>query len=379
MITTELKHQLQGTIFYFNGTTIDYNGTSFEFNGTNIDINDTNIDFNGTRFDFNGTNVDYNGTNTDFNGTNLEYLQYLQSVQIYIYVILIPILLICGTAGHIISWVVYVRKWSPFTVPLLFLSCTDMLFLWSESIFAAHWAYLGESLEATAAGCKLSYYILQATFFASTYTITFFTIMRAYSVVRPQHFRSIFKTKRSIYITCLLVASAFVLESRALISLDIVNGTDGTKILYRAMVCDFVSVNSTIEFYMRIWILVEEVVAVACVGTILIGNGMIIISLVRHSHDNAQSGINTPEVSRRLIAISAVYLLTRGPSTAFTLFGYGGVNRETGSSEDWWMMLMMDFSVIPLLIQSALGFIIYVMPGKEFRTEVIHLFFPRCK
>ena len=301
----------------------------------------------------------------------MTYMEYLQSVQNYFYMSCIPVLLICGTAGNILSFCVYVRKWSAFTIPLFFLSCADLLFLWSESILKACWAYLGVALEATTIGCKLSVYMFTVTFYSSTCTIALFTIMRVYSVVRALHFKSVFTTKRTLHITSTIFVLTFALNSHAFIGLDTVSSINGT-LLYSAMACDFS--DSYVEIYMQVWLLLDVVVSVACLGTILIGNGIIIISLVRHAHGNTQSGINTRDISQRLIAITAVYFLTYGPSIAYSLFVYGQ-KREVGSSEDWWKMMMLDVAIFPLWVQSAFGFTLYVLLGKEMRDEVKRIIF----
>ena len=93
----------------------------------------------------------------DYNET---YIDHLQSVQNNFNIVMVPILLLCGTAGNVISFTIYVRKWSAYTIPLLFLSCMDLLFLWSESIFSGYWVYFKESLETTTFGCKYSYRLI---------------------------------------------------------------------------------------------------------------------------------------------------------------------------------------------------------------------------
>ena len=307
----------------------------------------------------------------DYNET---YIDHLQSVQNYMNMVMVPILLLCGTAGNIVSFIIYVRKWSAFTIPLLFLSCMDLLFLWSESIFSGYWVYFKESLETTTFGCKYSYYILQATFYASTYIVATFTVMRAYSVLKPLDYASVFTTKRTLIIISALVVFGFALESHIPIGLVIVEGINGT-ITYRSMVCDY-SV-SYFDFYLEVWTIVEEVVAVAGLAIIFIGNGIIAINLIQHTRGNPQSSVKAPEISRRLMAVSAMYFLSWGPSIIYTLVTYGDF-REPGTIERRWMMLMFDFAVIPIMIQSAFGFLVYILIGAAFRAEVKQLIF-RCK
>ena len=307
----------------------------------------------------------------DYNET---YIDHLQTVQNNFNIVMVPILLLCGTAGNIISFTIYVRKWSAYTIPLLFLSCMDLLFLWSESIFSGYWVYFKESLETTTFGCKYSYYILQATFYASTYILATFTIMRAYSVLRPLAYSSVFTTKRTMFIMCALVVFGFALESHIPIGLVIVEGINGT-ITYRAMVCDY-SV-SYFDFYLEVWTIVEEVVAVVGLVTIFIGNGFIAIKLIQHTQGNPQSSVKAPEISRRLLAISTMHFLSWGPSIIYTLLTYGDFP-EPGTIERRWVMMMFDFAVIPIMIESAFGFLVYTLIGAAFRAEVKKLIF-RCK
>ena len=142
-------------------------------------------------------------------GTTVDMLQVVLK---YIDMISIPICLVCGTFGNIVSFIVYVRKWSHFTIPLLFLSCFDLIFLWTDSVFSGSWAYFGHAMETRSYGCAISAYLYTALLLTSSFIIAMFTVLRTYAVVRPHKFAPIFTAKKVVYIASVLTLIGFGIE-----------------------------------------------------------------------------------------------------------------------------------------------------------------------
>ena len=329
-------------------------------------MNITVMDTNTTVMDTNTIGMD---TNTTLMDTNTIVLDTLQVVQRYIDMISIPICLVCGTVGHIISFIVYIRKWSSFTVRLAFLSCFDLLLLWIDSVFSGSWAYFRHVLESRLYGCGISYYLSLASFFGSTVIVALFTILRTFSVVRPLKFAHIFTTKRVFYSACILTLIVFATECHYIFGFTSIPHYN-TTILYRYMACGFRSDTYSI-FYFNYWILVESIVLLVCLGAIVIGNFVVIISLVRRK-PAGNTAIDTSEISRRLITVSIVQVLVWTPWIVLSMIGTGS-DREIGSYEDRLILVLAEVGLVLLRAQCGFGFLAYTFVGSEFRAEFIRI------
>ena len=286
----------------------------------------------------------------------------LQLVQWYIDIISIPLCLVCGTTGNLAAFIVYIRKWSSFTIPLIFLSCLDLLFLWLDSLFSGSWAFFRQALESKRFACSVSNFIMIATLIGSTFIVTLFTIMRAYSVVRPHGFSSICTPKRVLCLASSLVIVAFAMESHMLFGF-LPEFNQNETITYRAMACQQYA--HYFDFYFNHWIIVEAVITLAGLGVIFIGNGVVIVKMLRNWKSSNRS-LAAPEISRRLIAISIIQLLAWGPWIVLPLAAVDLV----GVEENKLQLVLWELFLIPLRFQSGFGFLIYTCIGSEFRAEM---------
>ena len=294
-------------------------------------------------------------------------LDTLKEVQWYIDIISIPICLVFGTFGNILSFIVYIRKWSSFTVPLVFLSCFDLLMLWTDSVFSGAWAYFGQLLEQRPLGCAISYYLYLALFFSSTFTIAMYTILRTYAVVRPLKFAPIFTVKRVFYIAFTVTLIVFGGECHYIFGVINVP-VNNTTLLYRHMACDYrPGIFST--FYYNYWFLVEGIVILGSVGTVVAGNIVIIISLCRRKL-TSNTTIDTSEISRRLIAISTVHVLMWAPWIVLSIMATG-YDKDSGATEKRLLIALAEVALILVRIQSGFGFLLYTFIGSEFRAEFL--------
>ena len=289
----------------------------------------------------------------------------LQVVQRYICMVSIPICLVCGTFGNIVSFIVYIRKWSSSTIPLVFLSCFDLLFLWTDSVFSGSMAYFGYLMETRPYGCAIVYYLCMAMFFGSTFVVAMFSLMRAYSVVRPLMFGPTFPTRRTLYMASILTAIAFAMESHIIFGFYRIPHHN-TTIMYRAMACEL-RPQAYNTFYFDYWVNVETVISMAGLGAILIGNVIVIISLLRRK-PIGNSTMDTSQISRRLIAVSIAQVLVWSPWIVLSIMAFG-LDRDIGSIEDRLLMVLMEVALDPLRIQSGFGFFIYTVMGSEHRAE----------
>ena len=296
----------------------------------------------------------------------------LDSVQValkYIDRISIPICLVCGTFGNIVSFIVYIRKWSNFTIPLVFLSFFDLLLLWADSVFSGAWSYFGQAMETRSYGCAISAYLYLTLFLTSSFIVAMFTLLRAYAVARPHKFAPIFTAKRVVYIASLLTLIGFGVESHYIFGIINIQLLDyNTTLSHRFMPCGFSS-DTYSTFYLNCWVLVEAIVIVVSMGIIVVGNIAVIISLCRRKL-SSNSIIDTSEISRRLIAISTVQTLVWAPFIVVSVM-WAGLDREIGSTKERFFMVLMEGAFIPLRIQSGFGFFLYTFIGSEFRCEFI--------
>ena len=293
----------------------------------------------------------------------------LQVVLKYIDMFSIPICLVCGTFGNIVSFIVYVRKWSKFIIPLVFLSCFDLLLLWTDSVFSGSWAYFGHAMETRSYGCAISAYLYTAVLLTSSFIIAMFTVLRTYSVVRPHTFASIFTAKKVVYIASVLTLIGFGIECHYIFGTSNIPHYN-TTILHRFMPCGFSS-DTYSYFYFNYWVLVEAIVILASLGTIVVGNIAVIISLCRRSLTSS-STIDTSEISGRLIAVSIAQVLVWTPVIVVSIM-WSGLERDIGSTKERSLMVLMEGAYIPVRIQSGFGFILYTLIGSEFRAEFLKI------
>ena len=285
----------------------------------------------------------------------------------YIDRISIPICLVCGTVGNIVSFIVYINKWSNFTIPLVFLSCFDLLLLWADGVFSGSWAYFGHAMETRSYGCAISAYLYMALFLTSSFIVAMFSFLRAYAVARPHKFAPIFTAKRVVYIASILTLVGFGIECHYIFGVSIIHVPHyNTTLLHRFMPCGFSSATYS-TFYFNYWVIVEAIVIVVSMGIIVVGNIAVIISLCRRKV-SSNSTIDTSEISRRLIAISTVQILVWAPFIVVSVM-WVGLDREIGSTKERLLMVFMEGAFIPLRIQSGFGFLVYTFIGSEFRGE----------
>ena len=290
----------------------------------------------------------------------------LQVVLCFIDISSIPICLVCGTFGNIVSFLVYVKKWSNFTIPLVFLSCFDLLLLWIDGVFSGSWAYFGQAMETKSYGCAISAYLYTALLLASTSIVTMFTILRTFALVRPHKFAPIFTAKRVVYIALALTLVAFGMECHYIFGISNIPNYNET-LPYRYMLCGFSS-DSYSTFYFNYWVLVEAIVTLACLGIIVVGNTIVIISLYRRNLTS--NTVDASEISRRLITVSITQVLMWTPWIVLSVMG-AGFERDIGSTEDRLLCVLVELALIPLRIQSGFGFLLYTFIGSEFRAEFL--------
>ena len=291
----------------------------------------------------------------------------LQIVLRYIDMISIPICLVCGTFGNVVSFVVYIRKWSNFTIPLVFLSCFDLILLWADSVFSGSWAYFRHAMETRSYGCAISAYLNMALLMTSSFIIAMFTILRSYAVVRPHKFAPIFTAKRVVYIASILTLIGFGIECHYMFGISNVSHYN-TTLLHRFMPCGFGS-DSFSTFYFNYWVLVEAVIILVSLGTIVVGNIVVIISLCRRTL-TTNKAIDTSAISRRLIAVSIVQVLAWTPWIVVSIM-LAGFDKYIGSTKERLLVSLMELSYIPVRIQSGFGFVLYTLIGSGFRAEFL--------
>ena len=289
----------------------------------------------------------------------------LQVVLRYIDTISIPICLVCGTFGNIVSFIVYIRKWSNFTIPLVFLSCFDLIFLWTDSIFGGSWAYFGQAMENKSYGCAISAFLYMALLLTSSFTIAMFTVLRAYAVARPLMFAPIFTAKRVVYIDSILTLVGFGIECHYMFGVSNITHNN-TTLMYRFMPCGFSS-DIYSSFYFNYWVLVEAILILVSIGTIVVGNIAVIISLCRRTL-TSNTEIDMSGISRRLIAISTVQVLVWTPFIV-VLIMWMGFDRDIGSTKERFFCVLMEGALIPVRLQSGFGFLLYTFIGSEFQAE----------
>ena len=293
--------------------------------------------------------------------------------------VLSPLLFVLGGIGNTLCIIVYVQiiigksnGAVSSSIILLFLACSDTIFLCEESLYSGFWVYTGEPLEAEPLACKLKWFIQGTSYHVSGLTIAIFTMERMFAVIYPMKVHRIWTRRRTLMIVSGTVVLWALAESQFFYGIDRVPLTNET-VLFRDLACR----TTTLEyraFLIGTWAYIEAFVGFLEILTIFGGNAIIIWTLHRRNVHSTigNTSVQNREITRRLIAVSLVHLLASIPWVVIVTSQWelGNVH---GSDKDMRNFLYFQFSLLLLHIQSSISFLLYTISGASFRHKVKEL------
>ena len=300
----------------------------------------------------------------------VEYQAYLIILKIGM-----PILILCGTLGNIISLIVLLKpeqRRSPTARILTFLAFSDLTNLWAAGLNNWIIALLNVSIfDSSIFVCKFYSYMNMQLSQLSTLFIGALTLNRFFAVLLPFKVKSTFTLRNTnILLICLMIVSILI-NCHILIGFGLTEQGQCAEEMYGILIMK-VWTNTQIVFFHGTIACVF--LANICIMGRLVYRNRHLKKLLKNRKRNRSDKQKTSDVTRTLVLVNVVYLICNIPIGAFGI-KYGKRPLEHGTDhEDAVMLLFWAISITTYLINNAINFILYFLSASQFRKEVKKLF-----
>ncbi|XP_045160175.2 cysteinyl leukotriene receptor 1-like [Mercenaria mercenaria] len=298
-----------------------------------------------------------------------------------------PIIMVWGTVGNILIFIVLLRqknKISSTALYLMALAVSDTIVLYTGPLrqwMKQTWNY--DIRWQTDAGCKFQVYLTYASLHCSSWLLVAVTLERAVSVVFPHKVR-IVSTKRTAMIA---IFAIFMFTYGLNIFHLVIMGLKG----YRTLQPCAPKTKEYLEFRDDIYVWIDFCVAFAAPFILLlIGNISIIVYLQKsrakqktmaaaRGQTGASSARDTRSVSVLMVALCVIFCLTVTPASLFNaILPYKAeeINElfKTDPYKAWddYQFLSFQHAIVNLVsyTNASFNFILYVFSGSKFRKEL---------
>ena len=302
----------------------------------------------------------------------VEYQAYLIILKIGM-----PILILCGTLGNIISLIVLLKpeqRRSPTARILTVLAFSDITNLWTSGLYNWLIAVFNVNIfDSSIFVCKFYSFMNMQLSQISTLFIAALTLNRFFAVLLPFKVKIIFTLRNTnILLSCLVLMSI-------LISCHILIGFGLTE---QGQCAQAEEMYDTL--IMKVWRNAQIVVLLGTIACVFLANICIIGRLVyrnrlvkkllKNRERNRSDKQKTSDVTRTLVLVNVIYLICNIPLGAFGI-KYGQRPLEYGTDHgDAVMLLFWAISITTYLVNNAINFILYFLSASQFRKEVKKLF-----
>lgn len=288
-----------------------------------------------------------------------DYIEYKISIQLITYGF--PWIIIAGTIGNILSFIVLLRprlRNHSFYTYLACLAITDTFVLYSSAFKTWMRSVTGfEILHNSAIGCKVFMFILLSSMHLSSWFLVLLTFDRLYAVWRPLRAGRVFNVRRGRLITSATIALCFLYNSHVFWTYKLEN----RKSTYHCVSTD------EYRFFMKKIFPYLKMVTYSFLpfGLVLIMNIMIISSLLKRTakFSDSLTGRQTSAVAGQykvitlLLTVSFTWLFLTAP---FSIWSVIGLYRGTGDIRQKADQLIPKTIVFALMyLNHAINFYIY--------------------
>ncbi len=292
-----------------------------------------------------------------------------------------PILLIFGTLGNIMSFVVFNTISMSGSVSSIFfraLAIVDILYLhsslprlWANAVFQY------DIRNVHVAFCKLNTFFLYWSGHVSAWILSSVAVERVIGVSMPHRYKSLVTKKRAKIILVTIILALSVIDAYYLV-VKVFNVIPNYYDVKTHVICIVAFEYSSSA---NVWSYIDVAVYSICPFTIIcLSNICIIFFLIKarikrkHSMTTTQAIDKTSNVSVILLTISVVYLVCTAPIVAFFPVELAWWRAEI----TWKRISQLDFyySSAALLsaVNNAVNFILYCLSGPTFRKTLVNLF-----
>ena len=281
-----------------------------------------------------------------------------------------PILLFVGTAGNILSFVIFSRPALKQSATALYFRClavADTLAL-NNGLWPSwmHDAFGIDIYPVTDVSCRIQTYLRYTLPDCAVWVLVIMAIERMVGVQWPHRVHDIFTRRRIRFSVFIMVIVVALINIPAL---WIATKNDGSVSLHTCTVAND-------ELAYQIWPWVDLTIYSLLPFTIMTGCSIVIIKTVyrrrrrlsRQCSVNGNTGSNVKTMTTILLTVTFVFLFLTIPFTIYAITRdelYGEVNVD--------YHLFYAFARILRYVNNSVNFVLYCLSGKPFRVELMHL------
>ncbi|XP_014787600.1 probable G-protein coupled receptor 139 [Octopus bimaculoides] len=299
---------------------------------------------------------------------------YQISISILIYVL--PVIIIMGTIGNILSFIIWMKRKlrrtsTFFYLAMLAISDTVFLLISGLKTWIRMWSYI-ELLHVSVFSCKVIIFIINSSLHISAWLIVAVTTERFLAVWFPLRANGMCSFRRVKIVTATIVTVFLLLNSHFFWTAELVS-TDNPESPDK-LECTSKMIKICVYFPWFNMVLFSVIPSVL----LLILNLLIIFCLLKH-RETLKSAMTKDDqhmrsIHRRLavilLTISFVWIFTTVPNTLTSITKKSRKDLESLAEA----ILLRVLSYILLYINHAINFFLYCLTGRLFRIELKKLF-----
>lgn len=314
----------------------------------------------------------------------------------YIWIICSPILLLLGTFGNILSIIVLNQPHRTRTSTSTYL--TTLAFC---DLFVLHVGLLRQWVRATFdfdirnindSFCKGHFYLVNFLLQFSSWILVAITVERVKSVRKPHMAKVGCTRKLAIWVLLAEVIVLMVLNGHVLfgVKIRIVNDMETNSSVCR---CEPDNENDVYSIFMHyVWTWIDFVVVFFLPFLILMTANILIIINVKRSrrfqrrviNHTSRTTINAPQkplipMTAMMLTLNSVFFVCVGPVNVYSIGQFHWWPEQTIGHTLAVQLLLWVIVNILMYTNNSLNFILYIMCGSEFRTEVRNIFVKICQ
>lgn len=320
-----------------------------------------------------------------------EYFPEATAAQI-LWIVAPPILVIIGTFGNVLSFVVLNRRHRIRTSTSTYLSALSICDLFVLYIgLLRQWIRKAFDFDIRASNdnvCKVHFYLLNFTLHFSSWILVAITIERAISVWKP-HVAKVECTRHLAVIVLLVEAIVLmVLNGHFLFGVKIrivtTGDKNGTHPNNSVSTCDPTTMNESYTSFMYyIWTWIDFTVVFFLPLLILMACNIVIITNIKRSrrfqrevlNQTTRMTLNTSQkplipLTAMLLTLNSVFFVCVGPITVFSIGQFHWWAYDVSGHTVAVQRLLWAVVNIMMYINNAVNFLLYIMCGSAFRAEV---------
>lgn len=301
--------------------------------------------------------------------------------------VVLPLLLIFGTFGNVITVVVFrrLKDYSSMSTFYIALALSDLVLLYSGWVNTL-WIYFQFHVDIISLHvilCKIGVTLPCVSSTLSSWYLVAMTMQRAISVTWPHRVNVICTRNFSRVVTAVIGLVIMASYSHILYATSLLTDVNKNSSCH-ACKCG-PSNPHYIYFYNNVWVLVDLLIGSIVPFCLLLVSNIVLIRAVLTSVKNARQrlavgqsthvtarAMQASSLSVTLIALSVTFVVLTGPHRVQIIM-YPYISGQQVRLEDSNLDLIFSMMYLLLAANSAVNFYLYCLTGTKFRKEVVQL------